>query len=99
MTVLERVLAIPELDPTYQQMGISGKSGAKMTDMGGKKSMMKGDKKMKPMMDEEDDMDDEDDEDTKMMKMRMRLKKMKGKMPSGSMTESDIKPKMMKSGY
>lgn len=98
MAVLDRILAIPELDPSYQQMGISGKSPAKMKDMMGKKAMMKGDKKMMPENEEEDD-EDMDDDDMKMKRMRDRLKKMKGKIPTGSMTVSDTKPQAMKNNY
>lgn len=85
MAVLDKILAIPELHPSYQQMGISGKSPAKMMDMMGKKSKMKGDKKMSDESDDDDDM--------KMKRMRDRMKKMKGKFPTGSMTESGAKPK------
>lgn len=100
MAVLDKILAIPELDPTYSQMGISGKSPAKMKDMMGKKSNMKGDKKMMSEDDDDDeDDDDRDDEGMKMKRMRDRLKKLKGKIPTGSMTVSDVKPKAMKSNY
>lgn len=92
MAVLERILAIPELDPSYQQMGISGKSSAKMADCMGKKCKLKGDKKMSDDSDDEDE-DEGDDDDMKMKRMRDRLKKMKGKLPTGSMTESGAKPK------
>ncbi len=93
MAVLERILAIPELDPSYQQMGISGKSPAKMMDMMGKKSKMKGDKKMSDDSEDEDEDESDDDDSMKTKRMRDRMKKMKGKLPTGSMTESGAKPK------
>ena len=101
MAVLERILAIPELDTTHQQMGITGKSNAKMMDMKGKKSPMKGDKKM--TMDDGDGNDDEDDadddEDMKMKKLRMRLQKMKDTGVSKPNMKKAIGGQMVKGSY
>jgi len=57
-----------------------------------KKAMLKADKAIANGEDNED----ENDDDTKTKRMRDRLKKLKGKVPTGSMTISDVKPKAVK---
>jgi hypothetical protein len=63
-----------------------------------KKAVLKGGKIVSS-----DDEDENDDDDMKTKRMRDRLKKLKGKgglkLPTGSMTESDVKPKSMKDSY
>jgi hypothetical protein len=67
-----------------------------------KKAILKGGKIVASDDDGEDN-EDENDDDTKTKRMRDRLKKLKGKgglkLPTGSMTESDVKPKSVKDSY
>ena len=58
-----------------------------------KKAVLKGGK---IVTNDDDDNEDDDDDGMKTKRMRDRLKKLKGKIPTGSMTKSDIKPKSMK---
>ena len=99
MAVLDRILAIPELDPTYNQMGITGRSNGKMVDEKGKKAVMKGDKKASADDDEEDDSDDDDDDATKMKKLRDRFQKMKDTGISKPNMKKAIGGQMVKGSY
>ena len=101
MAVRDRVLAIPELDPTYNQMGISGKSNSKVVDWKGKKAVVKGDKKMSTDDDddEEDDDDSDDDDATKMKKLRNRFQKMKDTGISKPNMKKAIGGQMVKGSY
>lgn len=60
-----------------------------------KKAVLK-DGKIVTNEDDENEDESDDDDDMKTKRMRDRLKKMKGKLPTGSATRSDVKPKAMK---
>gem|GEM_PF-5618549 len=99
MAVLDRILAIPELDPTYNQMGISGTSNGKVVDGKGKKAVRKGDKKMSTDDDDDEEDDSDDDDATKMKKLRDRLQKMKDTGVSKPNMKKAIGGQMVKGSY
>ena len=100
MAVLDRILAIPELDPTYNQMGITGRSNGTVVDEKGKKAVMKGDKKASTDDNDDDEEDDSDDDDaTKMKKLRDRFQKMKDTGISKPNMKKAIGGQMVKGSY